>query len=510
MSRPRLQVDLDSPPAELKQKFEALQTLEDVAGLLEVRESDLVYVLYKRRPEAYYRRFSIAKRNGSLREILAPGGSLGILQRKLSQVLRLIYAPKPSTHGFVEDRNILTNAKQHTNKRWVANVDLKDFFPSINFGRVRAMFGKGLKLGTSAATALAQLCTVDGRLPQGAPTSPIISNMICRKLDNDLQSLAKHMGCHYTRYADDLTFSTNARNFRRELVDYVEGEANGRVGAALLKALTENGFQPNNKKVWLFEHSHRQVVTGLTVNKFPNVKRSFIQNVRATLHNIDKLGYETAEAVFRKTYAASSRYPGKGPPLLSEHIRGRIEFIGMVKGKRSRIYRKFRIQLAELLPNNSLVDLGIPMEVSDRPDVFICHASVDKGDIVEPLVRQLRIAGISYWYDAEAVGWGDDLTAVIQEGLNKSKLILVVLSPQSVGKKWQEREINTALTQELVGGGKVLPLMVGSRPEIRLLCKQYAFLAAKHYKEWHGGEYKGLIEDLKLALSRLGSSPSEA
>lgn len=130
-----------------------------------------------------YRTFLIGKRSGGFRNINSPNESLKILQRKLNHILQLVYKPKPSVHGFTLERNIVTNSKPHTKKYFVFNIDLKEFFPTVNFGRVRGMFmAKPYLLPPKASTVLAQICCHDNQLPQGAPTSPIISNMICARL----------------------------------------------------------------------------------------------------------------------------------------------------------------------------------------------------------------------------------------------------------------------------------------------------------------------------------------
>ena len=205
-------LELSASDDELKDKFNKLKTPRDVADLLEVKYSDLTYFLYRRKFSDNYKSFQLKKRGGGYRKILAPASALKIIQRKLNRILQLIYAPKLSVHGFTFGQNIVTNAKTHLRKSFVLNIDLKDFFPSINFGRVRGMFmGKPYHIPADASTILSQICCFENQLPQGAPTSPILSNMICAQLDSQLQWLAKTNRCMYTRYADDITFSTNLR-----------------------------------------------------------------------------------------------------------------------------------------------------------------------------------------------------------------------------------------------------------------------------------------------------------
>jgi RNA-directed DNA polymerase len=174
---------LQATDDELRAKFAALHSRGDVADLLEVSVKRLAFHLYKVPATKRYATFEVPKRSGGRRTISAPISALKILQRKLAHVFSLIYEPKAATHGFVPARSIVTNAQRHIKAKFVLNVDLKDLFPSINFGRVRGLLMAvpyGLYHG--CATILAQLCCNDNALPQGAPTSPAVSNMICARL----------------------------------------------------------------------------------------------------------------------------------------------------------------------------------------------------------------------------------------------------------------------------------------------------------------------------------------
>ena len=203
---------LSDKPEDLRSKFFGLETVKDIASLLDVKYNRLIYCIYRTNPKKRYYSFQINKKNGKFRNISAPSPFIKILQQKLNQVLKAVYNPKPSAHGFVINRSIVTNASKHLSRKYVFNIDLKDFFPSINFGRVRGMFmAKPYNLPEKVSTVLAHLCCFDRQLPQGAPTSPIISNMICGKLDSQLQQLASKYRCTYSRYADDITFSTTTK-----------------------------------------------------------------------------------------------------------------------------------------------------------------------------------------------------------------------------------------------------------------------------------------------------------
>ena len=189
--------------------------------------------------------FDIPKRSGGTRKISTPITALKIIQRKLNQVLQQVYEPRPSVHSFISDHDIVSNAKKHLRREWVLNLDLKNFFPSITFPRVIGLFKKKpYEIPSPAATVLAQICCFEDKLPQGAPTSPIVSNMICAKLDNELYRLARKYKCKYTRYADDITFSTYNYDFPSALA---KTNSSGQVelGDELKSIIHENWFEVN-------------------------------------------------------------------------------------------------------------------------------------------------------------------------------------------------------------------------------------------------------------------------
>jgi RNA-directed DNA polymerase len=185
--------------------------------------------------------------------------------------LYAIYEHRKGVHGFAIGRGIVTNAEARVRQTYVLNIDLKDFFGSMNFGRVRGLFlAEPFKLPAPTATLLAQICCHENKLPQGAPTSPIISNMICGRMDSQLKAFSNQNGCFYTRYANDITFSTRQRVFPIELASLEETEEQRTVAlsSALTELIEKNGFRINKSKTRLLSHSDRQEVTGLTVNRF--------------------------------------------------------------------------------------------------------------------------------------------------------------------------------------------------------------------------------------------------
>ena len=320
-----------------KQKLEqflALQTIQDIARLLDIKYERLIYHIYKVPDDQKYLTFTITKKTSGVRTINAPATPLKILQQKLNEILLDVYKPKPSVYAYVRKRNVVLNAKKHKRARFILNIDLEDFFPSINFGRVRGLFmAKPYFLPDKVATVLAQICCNNNMLPQGAPSSPIISNMICARMDSQLQALANVNKCYYTRYADDITFSTFLKEFPTELAT-TENFTEVNLGNELENIIIANGFNVNRMKVRLQPRFRRQEVTGIIVNQFPNVRRSYVRQVRAMLHAWEIYGITNAEKDYFTIYGAKKhRNPELELPSLRQVIRGKIGYIGMVKGK---------------------------------------------------------------------------------------------------------------------------------------------------------------------------------
>jgi RNA-directed DNA polymerase len=309
--------------------------------LLEVDYRRLIYHLYQVPENSKYEIFLIPKRSGGTREISAPITALKIIQTKLNEVLSNVYKPKQPVFGYVQERNIVDNARKHRRARYVFNLDLKDFFPTINFGRVRGLFiAKPYSLPPPVATVIAQICIHKNYLPQGVPTSPIISNMICARMDRQLQLLAKNNKCYYTRYADDLVFSTSLKKFPEAIAKSLS-LTEVQLGDALQIIIEGNGFRINERKIRLSPYFRRQEVAGLTVNDFPNVRRRYVREIRAMLHTWDKFGVLKAESDFFTKYDHTHRNPKLKLPTYRQVVKGKIEFLGMVRGKGNEIYSTF-------------------------------------------------------------------------------------------------------------------------------------------------------------------------
>lgn len=277
-------------------RFCDITSRNKLADFLGIPRKVLTYILYVKKVESFYSSFDILKKNGGTRTIKAPSKELKSIQKKLASELERyqqdIWASrniKPNmSHGFQKKKSIVTNAKIHRNKKYVLNIDLEDFFDSFHFGRVSGFFQKNrdFALPIEVATALAQLTCFEGCLPQGAPTSPIITNLICQILDNRLLKIAKRYRLDYTRYADDLTFSTNDKTFVERKDAFLH---------AVQKEVENAGFKINENKTRLLYKDSQQKVTGLVVNEKVNVAQEYYRKTKSMAHSLYKSGEFTID-----------------------------------------------------------------------------------------------------------------------------------------------------------------------------------------------------------------------
>ncbi|MGB7416271.1 MAG: retron Ec67 family RNA-directed DNA polymerase/endonuclease, partial [Thermosynechococcaceae cyanobacterium] len=234
------------------------------------------------------------------------------------------------SHGFKRKLSIRTNAENHRNRRYVFNIDLADFFGSINFGRVRGFFIKDKRfcLNPKVATVIAQIACFKQALPQGSPCSPVISNLIGNILDIHLVRLAARAGCIYTRYADDLTFSTNKRCFPQSIARQSDDGCHIWLpGSELLRLVKHSGFDINPKKTRMQYHFSRQEVTGLVVNRKVNIRREYRHNVRAMAHHLFTKGNFSLPTYEKDKYGD---YSLEMKPGSLNQLHGKLGFIDSV------------------------------------------------------------------------------------------------------------------------------------------------------------------------------------
>lgn len=346
----------------------------ELAAHLGCAYKNLVYNLYVLPESERYKVFSIHKKNGGKREICAPVSGIKHLQRKIADELEEVVSPKTCAYGYVKGKSIFDNAFRHRHKNLVVNIDLKDFFGSINFGRVRGVFmSPPFSCNKDVATVIAQICCFKGCLPQGAPSSPVISNIVCRRLDNQMMAFAKSNRLVYTRYADDITFSTGLTELPARLGTICDGRLV--LSWELVSIIQGNGFSVNESKVRFAFRNGRQEVTGLIVNSFVNVPRKYVKRVRAMLHAWEKYGLAEAAREHYEKFNYKSKKVDKPQNAFKSELAGMISYIGFVKGKNSSVYTNLYNRIATLDEDNRLA----PPEISYTPGdtVVFCEGKTD-------------------------------------------------------------------------------------------------------------------------------------
>lgn len=334
-------------------------------------EKQLNYYININTDRQRYVTFKIKKKSGGERTISAPIKGLKEFQKAMAIILQCVFSPHEAATGFVWGKSIVDNAKPHIRQNYVYNLDLKDFFPSVDKSRVWGrLLVAPFNLQSSAerkkiANMIAAIvCTgmeverlVDGAwikvnksvLPQGAPTSPVLTNAICERLDIRLNGVARRFGLNYTRYADDITFSSMHNTYdiagRSENI-YV---ANSTFDNEVRRIISDQNFHVKESKVRLQKPGYRQEVTGLIVNDKANVSRRYVKQVRQWLFNWETYGYEKAYEKFLHVYIKDKGHVKNGAPNMAMVIEGKLLYLKMVKGQYDTTY----IKLAERLKNVS-------------------------------------------------------------------------------------------------------------------------------------------------------------
>ncbi|WP_282344335.1 retron Ec67 family RNA-directed DNA polymerase/endonuclease [Pseudomonas sp. PS02288] len=311
------------------------KTLSDLAYILNYEPKYLSYILYKK--PNLYTTFTIPKSSGAPRTILAPCDELKALQKKLSELLQDclenmnqdLQISSSLSHGFIRKHSIMTNADIHRKKRSVFNIDIQDFFGSIHLGRVRGFFisNNNFKLEPKVATVIAQIACHKNSLPQGSPCSPVISNLIGHLIDIRLVSLAKKSGCHYSRYADDITFSTNKTTFPSTIAVQDSKTEEWMPSTQLEKAINKCGFSLNAAKTRMTYRKSQQTVTGLVVNQKVHTSADYRKLARAMAH---KLFHDGEFNIPDKASVAEKQKPPKMTVGSLNQLEGIFSYIYMV------------------------------------------------------------------------------------------------------------------------------------------------------------------------------------
>lgn len=311
----RLLNDTTSDETKLHQQgLPVLHTWDDITKLLGIELKKLRWLVYYEPVSFYehYIEYRVPKRSGGYRTISAPMPQLKHVQRTiLDEILNKIPL-HDAAHGFAIGRSIRTNAAMHENPFMIINVDIRDFFPSITYQRVLGLF-RALGYSGQISTLLALLTTYTPRrkmkwrgkdvyvskgqriLPQGAPTSPAITNLICRRLDVRFSKLAEKENVTYSRYADDITFSIPQPEIPDNQMDHIN-EKIGKILGMTHKTLQAEGFEVHKKKTRVLKPRHRQEITGLVVNNGgTRIPRPWLRRLRAILHNMKKHGIKSQD-----------------------------------------------------------------------------------------------------------------------------------------------------------------------------------------------------------------------
>ena len=434
-----------------------------------------------------YTEFKIKKKSGSDRLIHAPVRGLKAIQKTFSFILQCVFEPHKAATGFVRDKSIVDNARVHAGSNYVYNIDLKDFFSSIDQARVwkclqlppfnlkkpqeiasqlpltkfskdeiiefinksnskesykkadrkriaesttQDEFDKVVQrlksyriapyeeqdwqepieiislnelLGNSTKRSrfelnnmISSICCTEMEverkneagewklvkrnvLPQGAPTSPVITNVVCQRIDFLLSGVAKRFRLKYSRYADDITFSSMHNVYQQES-DFIK---------ELHRIIAEQGFHIKESKTRLQKQGFRQEVTGLLVNEKANVQQRYIKQLRMWLHYWERYGYERAYSFFLKQYLADKGHVIKGKPDMANVIKGKLDFLKMVKGEENDLYLKLKSRLDALVgrtdPLNSIIDIWEKDGIEKAMEIFYSSNTSGKNRSIKDL-----------------------------------------------------------------------------------------------------------------------------
>lgn len=306
-----------------------------------------------------YSTFTVKKKAGGERTIHSPTKGLKSLLRVLNFILQCMSEPHRAATGFIPNKSIVDNARKHIEHHYVFNLDLKDFFYSFDRNRVKMAFmhepfnlkGDKEPLAFLLACLVTHPINIDEEtkivLPQGSPTSPTLTNIICKTLDRRLNGLATRFGATYTRYADDITFSSphniyNNEEFLNELRRIVE---------------EDQKLVINPKKTRLQNSIYRQEVTGLVVNKKVNVSNRYIKQLRMYLHFWEKYGLEKAQSILKKDYIVDKGHIMKGEPNIANVLDGKLQFLKMVKGSDDSTYIALKKRYDKLVEANDPITI---------------------------------------------------------------------------------------------------------------------------------------------------------
>ncbi|WP_413711675.1 TIR domain-containing anti-phage reverse transcriptase [Rhizobium sp. Rhizsp82] len=460
----------DDPIARLRMAH----SFQDISSALGLDPSRFFYVVKNADNGLYYKEFQIPKKSGGVRDIAKPVRGLALAQDRLATVLQTRFDPKPFVKGYVKGESFLTNAQYHERRKWVLNIDVKEFFPSIGFARVRGLFmSEFFGFNERVATILARITTFRDGLPQGASTSPLIANIIAHNLDKRLMAIAVKNRLRYTRFADDITFSSSQKTIPPSVIrgwEPMYGSRTVHLAAEIQDAFKSARFEINDAKTRILLSSERQEVTGLIVNRKANVWRRDIAKLRMKLHSARVHGAGKAAKLWLKDT--------ENPAHFWQHIEGWLSYISQVRGKDDPVTAKL-CKMAVLSGLKGAPWIEAYADMVREFDVFLSHASEDKPK-VRILKQKLEDLGGKVFFDEDSIKWGDTLAEKINHGLLKSKYFVPFLSNTFAAKGWTNKELNSAIAMNVNRKGRILPICDGDFS----IANNYPLLNDTLYKQW--------------------------
>jgi len=351
MSEPEFKSNIKIRLSEAESVAEFVEILNDFHlyfhpySLLKIQSKSLNYYCSEKNCKDRYTKFQIKKKSGGLREINAPLQGLKDIQRVISELLQFLIPVHEAAYGFTKNKNVALNAQLHLGKQFVYNIDIKDFFHSFPRASVKMALLDiefGLFKSERLAFLVAGLCTYNIAsdaniehhvLPQGAPTSPVLTNILCLRLDRKLAGLAHRFNATYSRYADDITFSSEQNVF---VIPAFQRE--------LHRLITEvHKLELQETKSRIQHKSFRQEVTGVIVNEKLNVPKRFVKTLKMHLYLIEKYGETFATGCYQKDFYKDRPNISKEVIDLKAILGGKLHYLSMIKGKDDNVV----IQLTE-------------------------------------------------------------------------------------------------------------------------------------------------------------------
>ncbi len=309
-----------------KRIFCSLRSLRGLCQLLKIDQRQLMQLAQNPR----YKTFQVPKKDGSNRTIEDPYSELKTVLSRLNVYLQSVYYFEKSSaaYGFIlgvrnddDRRNVLTNARKHIGKKYLLNIDLKNFFHSVTKEQIIQIFcGKPFSFKRELPNILADLCTFNGRLPMGAPTSPALSNLACRGLDESLIQFSKDMLWTYTRYADDMSFSSKTAIHAEKL-------------NSVRSLIKKHEFQINERKLKIFKPNEEKIVTGLVVRDKVLLAPDYLPGLHQDIQKLKEVFWAQNE---------QGRLQTRWVEDFKQQVRGRLNFAGFVMGKQSDVYQELK------------------------------------------------------------------------------------------------------------------------------------------------------------------------